>query len=227
MGCAGRPQVTGCPADMLLQVAATADDEMLIEEGALRAYNLLVPLLQQRDISPMLLRPLSDLHTLLVAVKDAAPSSITGHKQQRQQAAQATAAACFWKLRLLAPVRPDLVVGSAAVSTYGILGLHQTSSSAAVTALDAALVRALGGSSSPAAAPVASDSTSTTKQTKAGSKKQPAGQKAGHKAASEAASTASAAPAAHEQAQELVALQELLLWHPSGRLWAAELCASR
>jgi len=214
---------------MLLQVAATADDEMLIEEGALRAYNLLVPLLQQRDVSPMLLKPLSDLHALLVAVKDAAPSSITGHKQQRQQAAQATAAVCFWKLRLLAPVRPDLVVGSAAVSTYGILGLHQTSPAAAVTALDAALVRALAGSSSPASAPVVADSASATKQTKAASKKQPAGQKAGRKAAPEA--TASAAPAAvldgHEQAEELVALQELLLWHPNRRLWAAELCASR
>lgn len=218
------------------QVAAQAGDEMLVEEGALRTLNLLTPLLQQQDISPTLFKPLSELHRCLAAVQDTAASSIAGHKQQRQQAARALAAASFWKLRTLQPVGAVLACGSAAVAAHGVIGL-ELKPSAALAALDGALLRVLSGSSQAAAGPAdgAAQDSSPSKAAaagKAGAKKHVAGHKGGQKAA---VSTSAAGPssasvafgAGAEQAKELVALQELLLWHPQGAAWAAGLHASR
>lgn len=203
-----------------------------MEEGALRVFNLLRPLLQRHDVSPALFLPLSELHTLLAAVRDTGADTIAGHKQQRQSAAQALAAAAFWKLRLLEPVFSDLAAGAASIAAHGVLGL-QLQPSQALTALDGALLRALAGSSTglgSSAAPTM-DATSLSSTAKHGKgKKQPT--KPAHKAVAADASAAAAAPVqgsgrAAEQAQELVALQELLLWHPSGLLWAADLHARR
>lgn len=213
-----------------MQVAAKADDEMLVQEGALRTFNLLSPLLQQQDISPTLFQPLSELHSLVAAVKDTAPSSVSGHKQQRQQAAQALATAGYWKLRLLEPVGPGFLCGSAAVAAHGVIGL-QLKPSAALNALDGALLRVLAGAL-PAAASVAPETSSAPAKAGKGGKKQ-TGHKTGRKTDSiPEGSAVSAAPQVPvgegaEQAQELAALQELLLWHPQGALWAADLHASR
>lgn len=211
---------------------------MLVEEGALRTFNLLTPLLQQQDTSPMLFQPLSELHRCLAAVQDTAADSIAGHKQQRQQAARALAAASFWKLRMLQPVGPVLACGSAAVAAHGVIGLG-LKPSAALAALDGALLRVLSGSSQLAAGVPAADAAQDSSAPKAaaaagkaGAKKHPAGHKGGKKAA---ASTDAPGPstatglvgAGAEQAEELVALQELLLWHPQGAAWAADLHASR
>lgn len=214
---------------MLSQVAAQAGDEMLVEEGALRTFNVLRPLLQQQDISLTLFQPLSELHSLLAAVRDTAPSSVSGHKQQRQQAAQALAAAGFWKLQLLEPVGPDLACGSAAIAAHGVVGL-QLKPSAALNALDGALLRVLAGNV-PAASPASQDGSSSPAKAggKAGGKKQ-AGHKGGKKTESisdASASTSAVVGASADQAQELAALQELLLWHPRGALRAADLHASR
>jgi hypothetical protein len=214
---------------MLLQVAAQAGDEMLVEEGALRTFNLLLPLLQQQDISPTLFQPLSELHSILAAVQDTAPSSVSGDTQQRQQAAQALATAGFWKLQLLEPVGPDLACGSAAIAAHGVLGL-QLKPSAALKALDGALLRVLAKNKSAAAHVCQEGSSASTKAGgKAGSKKQ-AGHKGGKKTEGipEASASVSAVVGVSAgQAHELAALQELLLWHPRGAFWAAELHASR
>jgi hypothetical protein len=213
---------------MLLQVAAQAGDEMLVEEGALRTFNLLLPLLQQQDISPTLFQPLSELHSILAAVQDTAPSSVSGHTQQRQQAAQALATAGFCKLRLLEPVGPDLACGSAAIAAHGVLGL-QLKPSAALEALDGALLRVLENKFAAAHVSQEGSSASTKAGGKAGSKKQ-AGHKGGKKTEGipEASASVSAVVGVSAgQAHELAALQELLLWHPRGAFWAAELHASR
>jgi hypothetical protein len=235
------PAMCCCPT--LLQVAAQAGNEMLVEEGALRTFNLLTPLLQQQDVSPALFQPLSELHSCLAAVKDTAPGSITGHKQQRQQAAQALAAASVWTLRILQPVGPVLASGSAAVAAHSVMGL-QLKPSAALAALDGALLRVLAGSSQLAAgtagagaAAALQGSSSPAKGGKAAGKKHQAGHKGGaQKAAAAAAGRpttpglsagAAGAAAGADQAKELAALQELLLWHPQGPAWAADLHATR
>lgn len=226
-----------CPTP--LQVAAQAGDEMLVEEGALRTFNLLTPLLQQQDVSPALFQPLSELHSCLATVKDAGPGSITGHKQQRQQAAQALAAASFWTLRILQPVGPVLASGSAAVAAHSVMGL-QLKQSTAFAALDGALLRVLAGSSqlaagAAAAATAAQGTSSPVKGGKAVGKKHQAGHKggaqkaaaAGRPAAPGLSAGAAGAAAGADQAKELAALQELLLWHPQGPAWAADLHATR
>jgi hypothetical protein len=207
-------------------VAAHAGDEVLVEEGALRTFNLLRPLLQQQDVSPALFQPLSELHTLLAAVRDTAPHSVSGHKQQRQQAAQALATAGFWKLRLLEPVGPSLACGSAAVAAHGVLGV-QLKPSAALSALDGALLQVLSGRVAGASTAAHDASSPPAKAGKAGGKK--AGGKAGKKVdrIPEAAASSGPAVGESEQAEELADLQEMLLWHPRGALWAADLHASR
>lgn len=212
-------------------MAALAGDEMLVEEGAIRAYRLLAPLLQQQDVSTLLFQPLSELHSLLAAITDTTPSSITGHKQQRQRTAQVLAAASCWRLRLLDPVHARLTCGSFAVASNGVVGLR-LKPSAALTALDGALLRALGGTAARTLS-VAKDSqdSSPTRPTKGGSKKQlQTGKKQKVAAAAAAASetqTCDLESGALDQAAELVVLQELLLWHPSGPIWAAELFEHR
>lgn len=198
-----------------------------MEEGALRSFNLLRPLLQQQDVSPALLQPLSELHTLLAAVRDTAPDSVSGHKQQRQQAAQALATAGFWKLRLLGPVGPSLACGSAAVAAHGVIGLH-LKPGAAFDPLEGALLHVLSGHVCGATTAAHGASSPPAKGGKAGGKKQ-AGNKSGKKVDRIPEAAASSGPAGEgsEQAEELAALQELLLWHPHGALWAADLHTSR
>lgn len=198
-----------------------------MEEGALRTFNLLRPLLQQQDVSPALFQPLSELHTLLAAVRDKAPESLSGHKQQRQQAAQALAAAGFWKLRLLGPVGPSLGCGSAAVAAHGVIGLHLRPG-AALSALDGALLHVLSGHVCGASNAAHDASRPPAQAGKAGGRKQ-AGNKVGKQVDRIPEAAASSVPAGEgsEQAEELAALQELLLWHPHGALWAADLHTSR
>jgi uncharacterized membrane protein (DUF2068 family) len=215
---------------LAMQVAAQAGDEMLVEEGAVRVFNLLMPLLQQQDISPALFQPLAMLHKTLAAVKDTAPSSIAGHRQQRQAAAQVLAASGLWKLWLLQPVTPGLACGSTAVAAHGVLGLKLQPASA-VNALEGGLLSALsnGGAAVPAAAVQEPSSPPKAGKGGAGGKKGQAGHKGGHKGGG--AEAGAAAPLVRapvgEQAQELSALHEVLLWHPEGVSWAADLHASR
>jgi hypothetical protein len=221
---------------LAMQVAAQAGDEMLVEEGAVRVFNLLQPLLQQQDISPALFQPLEKLHSTMAAVRDTASDSICGHRQQRQAAAQVLATSGLWKLWLLQPVTPGLASGSAAVAAHGVLGLKLQPASA-MNALEGALLSALsngGAAASGAAVPAAAVQETSSSPAKAGkggagAKKAQAGHKGTHKGAG--ADAGAAAPLVRvpvgEQSQELSALHELLLWHPQGTPWTADLHASR
>lgn len=61
-------------------MAAVVGDELLVEEGALRAYNLLTPLLASKDTSPLLHQALSAAHLALSGVKDMMSIDLTGMK---------------------------------------------------------------------------------------------------------------------------------------------------
>jgi hypothetical protein len=111
-----------------------------------------------------------------------------------------------------------------------VVGL-QLKPSAALNALDGALLRVLAGNVSAAAPAVQEGSSSSAAKAggKAGGKKQ-AGHKGGKKTESipeASASVSAVVGASADQAHELAALQDLLLWHPRGALWAADLHASR
>lgn len=220
------------------------DDEMLVEEGALRAYNLVLPLVKQQDITPLMHQALSALYLALAAVKDKSPSSVAGHTKQRRTAARATAAASYGLIRLSAPIRPNLATGavSAAAGTATDRSLTPAS---AFARLDAVLLRALSpppaaevarpGSAATAATgkrplrPSGTGAASTKAAPKAGNKEQPTG--------TDAAATGSAAAATiplfeggapgAEDLVELTAAQDLVLLHPDGSAWASPAVAAR
>jgi hypothetical protein len=210
-------------------VAAGTGDELLAVEGALRAFNLLMPVLAaQRDVSPLLYKPLLDLHATLTALKATTPSGGAG-ASALLPVARVTAAVSVWLLLLLHPVHPDLASGAAAVAAGSVIGLSMQPSPS--IALDCALLKLLQGggqaappdSSSSAAGPA-----TTAKLATKGAKKQPKQQQAGADTQPGAAcSTAGRPQIPPEQLQELHALQEELLRHPKGAALAAGLHASR
>jgi hypothetical protein len=228
-------------------------DEMLVEEGAIRAYNLLAPFFQQQDISPLLHQALSTLHLALTAVKDAAPASLEGHSQQRIMAARASAAVSYWLLQLSAPLSPVLAAGAAAGAAGGVTG-KQLQPAGVFARLDHALLNALSrqavGDSQAAAtqqmgeAPrrttrqsgtgAAVAATAGAKAVKGASKQAKADAEAAAAAAAAAAAVAAEpelppeeAAAAAEQLVELTAAQDLVLLHPDGAAWASPSIAAR
>lgn len=211
---------------------------MLVEEGALRAYNLLLPLLQQRDISPLVHQALSNLHLALTAVKDTATSSITGHSKQRKTAARASAATSYWLMRLSAPLSPDLASGALA-GAAGTVTSKVLQPASFFARLDNALLKALvPATTTEVAAP---ESAATGKVTARGSaagaaakagkgpKKEQAGAAdavtAGQGAAGPAASAAE--PVGAEELVELNAAQDYVLSHPDGTGWTSPAVAPR
>jgi hypothetical protein len=225
------------------QVAATIGDVMLVEEGALRAYNLLAPLLQQQDISPLLHQALSTLHLALTEVKDTAPATLDGHTQQRIMAARASAAVSHWLLRLSAPISPVLAAGAVAGTAGGVSG-KQLQPAGSFARLDHALLKALtrqvpDASSAvleePASRGAARQSVTGTASPAAGKPSKGASKQAKAEAEAAAAAAAAAEPelsldeaaAAAEQLVEMTAAQDLLLLHPDGTAWASPSTSSR
>lgn len=227
-----------CPT---LQVALLIGDEMLGEEGALRAYNLLAPFLSRQDLNPLLVKALESLHRGLTAIKDTTPASLAGHSQQRIMAARATAAASYWLLRLAVPRGFPAAAGGAAGAVAGVMS-RPVQPVALFAQLDAALLTALRrerpklpAAAAPAAAAAPGPQKQGGKHGKAGSKQQQADTDAGAAAAAAAAaasaldavqSSAEAAEAT-ERVVELTAAQELVLLHPDAPAWAAAWCTAR
>lgn len=232
---------------LLCQVAAVIGDELLVEEGALQAYDLLTPFLLQHDISPLVHQALSALHITLTAVKDTAPTTIEGHSHQRMMAARTAAAVSFWLMWLSVPISPALVAGAVAGAAGGVTGrLLQPAGSFAQ--LNCALLKALtwrqqdpqapAGTATPAAGqehkPRQSATGVTAKPAKAGSKQAKA-EAAAAVVAAEAEVAANArqllspaeTAAIAKQQVEVTAAQDFVLLHPDGAAWGSPAIAAR
>ncbi|KAF6254573.1 hypothetical protein COO60DRAFT_303334 [Scenedesmus sp. NREL 46B-D3] len=221
-----------------MQAAAVIGDEMLVEEGALRAYNLLAPLLQQQDISPLLHQALSTLHLTLAEVKDTAQGSLEGHTQQRMAAARASAAVSHWLMRLSAPISPVLAAGAVAGSA-GVMSNKQLQPAGTFARLEHALLTALSCQAPAESAAAGEPASRCTGQIVTGTAPPPAarppkGASKQAKAEAEAAAVATAAAAAAdpevspdeaaaaaEQLVEMTAAHDLVLLHPDGAAWAS------
>jgi hypothetical protein len=85
-----------------MQVAGLAGDEMLVEEAALTAYNLLLPFTARAAPPPqLLLQPLAALHAGLSGLTQLQVPKLQGQATQRAAAAQGLAAATCALLALL------------------------------------------------------------------------------------------------------------------------------
>lgn len=216
-----------CPLNVyIVQIGGVIGDEMLVEEGAVRAYNLLQPLLQQRDITPLMQQALSSIHMALTAVKDVAPSSIKGHSEQRKTGARATAAVSYWLMRLSAPFHPDLTAGAVAGAVGGVQG-KALQPAAAFARLDCALLKALGPPSAPEGQAPEVAVTASGKLTARASGVGTAAKasKGGKQQLAAVAVTAGAAVAgtvvlsADTGSIEMTAAQDLALLHPDSAAW--------
>ncbi|MEW5312856.1 MAG: hypothetical protein WDW38_004457 [Sanguina aurantia] len=78
-----------------MQLSALLPDEMLIEEGALRSYNMLGPLLALPSKSPLLHKALASIAITLQEVTHLAAVSLQGQEHQRSLAARVGSAACY------------------------------------------------------------------------------------------------------------------------------------
>lgn len=122
-----------------LQVAAMMGDEMLVEEGALHAHNLLAPLLALRDRTPLLHAALAAIHSALVTVKElSACSSRIGQAGQRNAAAKVAGSISY---HLVA-----LSTGGGAGSSPGAAAdaLHEPHAGARFAQLQLSLLKACG-----------------------------------------------------------------------------------
>ena len=89
---------------------------MLLQEGAIRAYHLLAPLLGQRDCSKLLQQALSTIHVSLKSCEAVAAPKQHGQAGTQQLAARIAAAASYHMLRVYAPWHEHMLwAGPAAV----------------------------------------------------------------------------------------------------------------
>jgi hypothetical protein len=126
---------------LLLQVASLLLDVQLVEEGAVRAYNLLAPLLAAVDVCPLLAPPLAALHTCLKQLPAAEQQRSEGQLLTQSMASRVAAAAVFHLLRVVAPGDDAAAAGSVA-GAVGLAAGQQLQPAAAVVQLEGALLKA-------------------------------------------------------------------------------------
>lgn len=104
------------------------DDEMLMEESALAAHNLIAPMLARRELGPLLQQLLSALHLGLEAIRKLRTERLAGQGLQRASAARSTAAVCYNLLQLVSGH------GGTAAGAAAATGLSPRAASAATGA---------------------------------------------------------------------------------------------
>lgn len=81
-------------------VACVLGDEMLVAEGAARAYNMLTPLLATKAKPPLILKALGNVHASLGTLTNLVQNSCVGQEVGRVAAARVVAAASYHALGL-------------------------------------------------------------------------------------------------------------------------------
>ena len=97
---------------LAMEVAACLPDEQLVQEGALRAHNMLAPLLALVRPPPAVHKALAKLHLGLQGVANLVQSSMVGQEANRATSAR-TAASCVYYL-----VRLSTEAGEGAAAAY-------------------------------------------------------------------------------------------------------------
>eukprot|EP00775_Hariotina_reticulata_P005829 gene5829-6070_t len=214
------------------QVALIIDDEALAEEGALRCYNLLVPFLSYKDISPLLLKPLTFLLHGLQAIKVHNPGKVMAGNQQRVMAARVTAAVSYWLMKVNTQshdVQDVSSTGDAGTCLASRCG-HAAAGTAHLEADLLMFLRTAARHLQPQAAAELAQSAEAhgpQKQGTGSSRQQVVPAVVSPPVPDAAACASSAAEQQPAVLEELRAAEELALMHPDGQVWAAPWAAAR
>ncbi|KAG1679322.1 hypothetical protein FOA52_009354, partial [Chlamydomonas sp. UWO 241] len=85
---------------LAMEVAAMLRDEMLVQEGALRAHNMLAPLLALQPVPQHVHKALAKVHLSLQGIANMVQDSLVGQEASRAAAARAAAAASYYLVTL-------------------------------------------------------------------------------------------------------------------------------